>query len=176
MKKLFTLLFVFTATLSFAQKFKGLDKSPMDRVAYPTSNRVTDKAIVVTYSRPQLNGRDVSAIVPTYEVWRTGANEATEIRFYKSVKLGDKVIKAGTYSLYSYPKDSGSEIIINSATNVWGAYNYDKTKDVARFEVPYIESMDYLEAFSMAFTGEGNNAVLHAAWAGIRLEIPFTVL
>ncbi len=36
----------------------------MDRVAYPTSNRVSDKAIVVTYSRPQLNGRDVSAIVP----------------------------------------------------------------------------------------------------------------
>jgi hypothetical protein len=36
--------------------------------------------------------------------------------------------------------------------------------------------MNYVEAFSMAFTGEGNNAVLHAAWAGVRLEIPFTVL
>ena len=46
----------------------------------------------------------------------------------------------------SYPKES-TEIIINSAKYVWGAYNYDKSKDVARIEVPAIESTEYLEAF-----------------------------
>jgi hypothetical protein len=176
MKKLLIIIFVATATLTQAQEFKGLDKSPMDRVLYPASNRVTDKAIVVTYSRPQLNGRELVDLVPTYKIWRTGANEATEIRFFKSVKIGDTVVKAGTYTMYSFPKDGTTEIIINSATNVWGAYGYDKSNDVARVEVSVMESMEFLEAFSMSFSGKDNNAVLHAGWGNVRVEIPMTVL
>lgn len=176
MKKLFILLFVASATLTQAQNFKGLDKSPMDRVFYPASNRVTDKAVVITYSRPQLKGRNLEDLVPSYKVWRTGANEATEIRLFKSIKIGGKVVKAGTYTLYSYPKEGTTELIINAATNVWGAYSYDESKDVARVEVSVIESEDYLETFSMAFSGKGNNAVLHAGWGNIRVEVPITVL
>ncbi|MBL6665641.1 DUF2911 domain-containing protein [Flavobacteriaceae bacterium] len=176
MKKLLILVLVATATMTQAQNFKGLDKSPMDRVFYPTSNRETDKAIVITYSRPQLKGRNLEDLVPTYEIWRTGANEATEVRLYKSIKLGDTVIKAGTYTMYSFPKDESTEIIINSATNVWGAYGYDKSKDVARIDLPVSESTEYLEAFSFAFSGEGNNAVLHGGWGNVRVEIPITIL
>lgn len=176
MKKLFIIILAASATLTQAQDFKGLDKSPMDRVFYPASNRVKDKAIVITYSRPQLRGRNLEDVVPTYKIWRTGANEATEIRLFKSIKLGGKVIKAGTYTMYSYPKDDSSEIIINSATNVWGAYAYDKSKDVARLEVPVMESTEYLEAFSLAFSGNGNNAVLHGGWGNVRVEIPITIL
>jgi hypothetical protein len=176
MKKLLIILLVASASTIKAQDFKGLDKSPMDRVYYPASNRETDKAIVITYSRPQLKGRDLADLVPTYKVWRTGANEATEIRLYKSIKLGDTVIKAGTYTMYSYAKDNTSEIIINSATNVWGAYNYDQSKDVARLEVPVMESTEYIEAFSFAFSGQGNNVVLHGGWGNVRVEIPITIL
>lgn len=176
MKKLLILILLATASMTQAQDFKGLDKSPMDRVFYPASNRVTDKAMVITYSRPQLRGRNLEDVVPTYKIWRTGANEATEIRLYKSIKLGDTEIIAGTYTMYSYPKDESSEIIINSATNVWGAYGYDKSKDVARIEVPVMESTEYLEAFSFAFSGEGNNAVLHGGWGNVRVEIPITIL
>mgnify|MGYP003332029980 CR=1 FL=1 len=124
MKKLFIFFLVACATLSQAQNFRGLDKSPMDRVFYPTPNMITEKAIVITYSRPQLRGRNIEDVVPSYKIWRTGANEATELRLYKSIKLGGKVIKAGTYTMYSYPKDNTLEIIINSVTNVWGTNNY----------------------------------------------------
>ena len=176
MKNLFFIILLICATHTYSQNFKGLDKSTMDRVFYPVPNRVTDKAVVITYSRPQLRGRNLEDVVPTYKIWRTGANEATEFRLYKSVKMGGKVIKAGTYTMYSYPKDNSSEIIINSATNVWGAYNYDQSKDVVRIEVPITESTEYLEAFSFAFSGEGNNAVLHAGWGNARVEIPITIL
>ena len=176
MKKIFIIILAASATLTQAQDFKGLDKSPMDRVFYPSSNRITDKAIVITYSRPQLRGRNLEDVVPTYKVWRTGANEATEIRVLKSIKLGNKVIKPGTYTMYSYPKDNSSEIIINSAIYVWGAYGYDESKDVARLEVPVIESTEYLEALSFAFSGEGKNAVLHGGWGNVRVEIPITIL
>jgi len=78
--------------------------------------------------------------------------------------------------MYSYAKDNTSEIIINSATNVWGAYNYDQSKDVARLEVPVMESTEYIEAFSFAFSGQGNNVVLHGGWGNVRVEIPITIL
>jgi hypothetical protein len=176
MKKLFFLLLLATATLTQAQDFRGLDKSPMDRVFYPTSNRETDKAIVITYSRPQLKGRNLETLVPTYKIWRTGANEATEVRLFKSIKIGNSVVKAGTYTMYSYPKEGTTEIIINSAIHVWGAYGYNEANDVARIEVPVTESADFLEAFSFAFSGEGKNVVLHGGWGNVRVEIPITFL
>ena len=94
----------------------------------------------------------------------------------KPVKLGDTTIKEGTYTLYSYPKEESTEIIINSAKYVWGAYNYDKSKDVARIDVPAIESSEYLEAFSLIFTGKGSDAVLHGGWGNVRVSIPITIL
>jgi hypothetical protein len=78
--------------------------------------------------------------------------------------------------MYSYPKEESLEIIINSTTNVWGAYGYDKSKDVARIEVPVMESTQYIEAFSFAFSGNGNNPILHAGWGNVRVEIPVTIL
>ena len=78
--------------------------------------------------------------------------------------------------MYSYPKDNSSEIIINSAKYVWGAYRYDQSKDVARLEVPVLESTEYLEAFSLAFSGTGDKAVLHGGWGNVRVEIPITIL
>ena len=93
MKNLFFIILLICATHTQAQNFKGLDKSPMDRVFYPPSNRDTDKAIVITYSRPQLRGRNLEDVVPSYKIWRTGANEATEIRLNKPIKLGIKLSK-----------------------------------------------------------------------------------
>ena len=70
-----------------AQNFRGLDKSPMDQAKYPASNRITEKVAIVTYSRPQLNGRSFEDIVPENKVWRTGANEATQIRFFSDIEI-----------------------------------------------------------------------------------------
>ncbi|MAM16481.1 MAG: asparagine synthetase B, partial [Flavobacteriaceae bacterium] len=60
MKKIIFIVALSLATLTQAQKFKKLDVSPMDRVFYPMSNRVSDKAIIITYSRPQLKGRKLA--------------------------------------------------------------------------------------------------------------------
>ena len=71
-----------------AQKFAKLDKSPMDAAAYPVSYKESNKMVKAIYSRPQLKGRTVAKLAPNGEVWRTGANEAVEITFYKDVKIG----------------------------------------------------------------------------------------
>ena len=135
-----------------AQNFKGLDKSPMDVAAFPNSYKISDKIVKVIYSRPQLNGRNLVKLAPPEKVWRTGANEAAEITFYKDVIFGGKALKAGTYSLFTIPSLEGDwTVIINSARNVWGSYYYKQDQDVIRVSGKTSKSDKNIEAFSMIF-------------------------
>ncbi|MEL6812669.1 MAG: DUF2911 domain-containing protein [Bacteroidota bacterium] len=170
------ILLAFVSTINFeaqAQKFAGLDKSPMDVSAYPSSYREANKLIRITYSRPQLKGREVSNLAKHGQVWRTGANEASEIILYTDMKLGDTTVKAGTYSFYTIPGEGEWTVIINSDLNTWGAYSYNESKDVARLTVPCTNGDDSLEAFSIAFE-EGDKGVdMHLGWGTVRVEVPF---
>lgn len=157
-----------------AQKFPDLDKSPMDIASYPTDYKDAAKIAKITYSRPQLKGRPVSELAPNGKVWRTGANEANEITFYKDVKLGDTKIKAGSYTLYTIPEKDSYTVIINKDLNVWGSYFYKAENDVARLKVPVTESNDSLESFSMVFSKSNNGFILNMGWDKLRLAIPFT--
>ena len=147
-----------------AQKFSDLDKSPMDAATFPSSYKVANKLIKVIYSRPQLNGRDVSKLAPYGDVWRTGANEATEIIFYQDVTIGGKKVKAGTYSLFTIPENDEWTILINTDINVWGAYTYNDAKTVAKITVPITQDKTSLDAFSIVF--EENKMAQICIWVG----------
>lgn len=169
--------FAFTVLLStnaFAQKFPDLDKSVMDVAAFPTDYKIADKLVKVTYSRPLLKGRSLGELAPEGKVWRTGANEATEITLYVDMKLGGKAVKAGTYTLYAIPGKDNYTIIINKDLNVWGSYFYKEANDVARVSVPVTMAADSLEALSMVFTPSDNGVTLNMGWDKTRVAIPFT--
>src|SRR5690606_27318005 len=144
-----------------AQKFSDLDKSPMDAATFPSSYKIANKLIKVIYSRPQLNGREVSKLAPNGDVWRTGANEATEIIFYKDVTIGDAKVKAGTYTLFTIPENDKWTILINTDINVWGAYTYDASKTIAKLIVPVSHDKTSLDAFSIVFEENKNGADMH---------------
>ncbi|WP_041633011.1 DUF2911 domain-containing protein [Maribacter sp. HTCC2170] len=176
MKNLFALsilmlALVFTTNVS-AQKFSGLDKSPMDMATYPSSYKIADKAVRVTYSRPQLKGRSVSELAPAGEVWRTGANEAVEITLYKDAKIGDADVKAGTYSLFTIPGKNEWTVILNNNLNQWGAYSYSKKADVARAQAKASTDSESLDAFSIAFKEVEGGAHLVMAWGTTRVSLP----
>jgi len=172
-----TVAFAFTMFLSSnanAQKFPDLDKSPMDAASYPNDYKNADKLAKVIYSRPQLKGRSLNELAPAGKVWRTGANEATEITLYKDMKLGETKVKAGTYTLYAIPEKDSYTIIINKDLNVWGSYTYKEANDVARLNVPVTEGADSLESFSMVFTKADKGIVLNLGWDKVRVAVPFT--
>jgi hypothetical protein len=153
-----------------AQNFKGLDKSPMDAAAFPSSYKISDKIVKVTYSRPQLNGRDLMKLAPAEKIWRTGANEAAEITFYKNVIFGGKALKAGTYSLFTIPSVNGDwTVIINSARNVWGSYYYEQDQDVIRVSGKTSKSDENIEAFSMMFD---KDMTLKMGWGMTVISVP----
>ncbi len=163
-----TIAFAFVMLLSFnvnAQEFPGLDKSPLD------ISMSKDKSVKVIYSRPQLKGRDLSTLTPSGAIWRTGANEGTEITLYKDKNIGGKSVKAGTYTILSIPGEKEWTIILHSALNVWGGGsfgNYDKANDVARITAPVTTSEESLEAFAITFTEDGT---MHLGWGNTRVAV-----
>lgn len=165
----FALIFSIEAT---AQDFAGLDKSPMDASIFPSSNRVPDKVVRVIYSRPQLKGRSISDLAPAGKVWRTGANEASEITFYKDVKFGDSDVKAGTYSLFTIPGEGEWTVILNSKLNQWGSYSYNESADVARTTVAASSDGKSIEEFSIAFKEVDGGAHMVMAWGTTRVAVP----
>lgn len=168
---LFVLALVFSTTTN-AQEFSGLDKSPMDMASFPSSYKVADKAVRIVYGRPQLKGRSMGDLAPAGKVWRTGANEAPEITFYKDAKFGGQDIEAGTYSLFTIPGEKEWTVILNKNLNQWGAYTYDQAADVARINVPASTSGEALEAFSIAFKEVDGGAHMVMGWDKTRVEVP----
>jgi hypothetical protein len=188
MKKFFVPAFILMciSLLATAQgRFPVLDKSPMDMSYYPVNYpilKIQDKATEpllarVVYSRPQRNGRNVFGELLEYnKVWRLGANEATEIEFYKDVTIGNKIVPRGRYTLYALPNQDKWTIMINSETDTWGAFKYDSEKDIVRAEVPVQKISEPLEAFSLVFEkGNGPGFLLTAAWEDISISLPITV-
>ncbi len=175
MKNVMFTLLVFTLTFAQAQNFRGLDKSPMDKTSFPASYRISDKVATITYSRPQLKGRAFADIVSFGKIWRTGANEATELRVFKSIAIDGTEIPTGTYSIFTIFEAEKMTFIINKASNLWGSYTYDEAQDLLRYEVLTTTAEDTLEAFSMVFSGD-DAPTLHLGWENTRAEVHFTVL
>jgi len=175
MKNLFVLCFFALALISTeatAQKFSGLDKSPADIAAFPASYKEADKAVRVIYGRPQLKGRDMATLAPAGKVWRTGANEAAEITFYKDATFGGEKVAAGTYSLFTIPGEDEWTVILNKNLNQWGAYTYDSSADVVRVTSAASTGDEALEAFSMAFKEVDGGAHLVMGWGTTRVATP----
>lgn len=171
------------ATVSAQSKFSPIDKSPMDVSYYPVNypilkiqDRATEALIArVVYSRPQKNGRVVFGELVEYgQVWRLGANEATEIEFYKDVKIGGKKIKKGRYTLYAVVNPDRWVMILNTDTDTWGSFKYDQKKDVVRIEVPVQKNTENLEAFAMAFEKVNGSFNLLAAWDDVMVRLPIS--
>ena len=111
---------------------KGARVSPAATVQQTLGN--TD--IKVAYSRPAVKGRGIwGKLVPFNEVWRAGANEATTVSFSDDVLVDGKKLAAGTYGFFLLPTADKWTFIFNSTAKQWGAFTYDKTKDVLRVDV-----------------------------------------
>ncbi len=178
MKKSILAIAVFAISLinttdTFAQKWKKMDVSPMDASTFPNNWRESNKVLKVVYGRPQLKGRDLEKLAPADKVWRTGANEAAEITFYKDVVFGSKQVKAGTYSLFTIPNKKEWTLILSTAINVWGSYTYKIEEDVVRVSGSVSKSETNIEAFSMLFE---EDMTLKMGWANTIVTVPITVV
>lgn len=174
-----TLLLLVFSLHATAQKLPPLDKSPMDMSYYPDrypvlkfQNKVTEPLVMrIIYSRPQLNGRKAFGELQKFgEVWRLGANEVTEIQFFEDVRINNKKIKRGRYSLYCIPYENKWTLIVNRETDVWGL-KYDSSKDVIRVDVP-VEKNSATEALTIIFAKSDSGADMLLYWDDVKATLP----
>ena len=139
----------------------------------------------VNYSRPSVKGREIWGKLVPYgwnvqafglgnsAPWRAGANEATEIEFFRDVKIDNKKLPKGRYTLYAIPSATKWILVFNKETDTWGAFGYDAKKDVLRAEVKVVDRPDIIEVFTICFEGtDKTKTSLMIAWDNKEVHLP----
>lgn len=164
-------MLLFTIHLATAQSFNSLDKAPQD-IVYFKAEQNSKPVVKVVYGRPTASQIEVFGNeIPYGKIWKTGANEATEVKFYQDVMFANKYVKAGTYVLYTIPGKNYWTIILNRNTDTYGAYFYSPEKDVARIEVPATNGKP-VNIFSIGFLSKTYGSQMVLAWGKTRVKIP----
>ena len=170
MNKLILILLLPAFLESNAQEPLTPRESPLEMVTMKFENSY----IKITYCRPSVNGREIFGnLVPYGEVWRTGANEATEITFTDDVLVSDQPVEAGTYSIYTIPDKNSWTFILNKDLGMWGAFSYNEDHDILRIQAKAETTMSAYEPFTIEFDQKGlpsTNILL--MWEDTRVTIP----
>jgi len=171
------------------------DLHPSRRPSPMGMARITfdDTYVRVVYSRPYKRGRDnifgpegSGALVPWGEIWRTGANEATEITVTQDVLVGGELLPAGTYSLFTTPGESIWKVHFNSALGLSGTGRIDPdsgeftTLDLAATDVLVVQApVEKLEQevdqFTISFVPTEDGASMTLSWIQTAVAVPFAV-
>ena len=151
---------------------------------------VGDVHIFVVYSRPYVRGRDnifgtseSEALVPYGELWRTGANEATQITATGDITVAGQALPAGTYSLFTTPGESEWEVHFNSTLGLAGSGIFADGQftavdlppsDVLVVTVPSssIAEDDAVDQFTISFETAEDGTAMVLSWVTTEVRVP----
>jgi hypothetical protein len=163
--------------------YAEVDISPMDMSYFPAKypqKKIADPTVPppvmrVIYSRPHLQGRKLFEEILKYgQIWRLGANEATELDLFQPVTIGNKKLPVGRYTLYAIPKAGYWTIVINNDLDLWGL-KQDVSKDLVKVEVPVTYYNPVMEYFTMVFEKADVGANLIIAWDDALVKLPVKI-
>lgn len=128
----------------------------------------------IDYHRPGVKGRTIfGELIPYGEVWRTGANEATLLRFDQPISIMEEEVPAGTYAIYTIPGENEWTFILNRDTTLWGARDYDAAKDVLQKSIAPEALGERIETMEFHWRNLSHaKAELALEWEFVRLSIP----
>ena len=155
------------------------------------STHLGDTYVKVTYGRPYVRNREIFGantdtsefLVPYGELWRTGANEATEITATGPLVVAGQQLPAGTYSIFTIPGAETWSIhfsphlgldgtgIFDASTNTFTQV-YDPADDVVAVTVPRTALQEPVDQFTIDFEGEGSSADMVLRWELTEVRIP----
>jgi Protein of unknown function (DUF2911) len=165
------------ATPALAQKTIPPTKPPVSPLEMTAKKLDATTYVKVTYGSPRIQDPKTGQkrtifgkLVPYGEVWRLGANAATELTTTGEIELAGKRLPAGTYSLFAIPQADKWTFIVNKDVGQWGAFRHNKDSDVLRVDVPAKKSADTYEAFTIAFDDKGT--ALNFSWENTQVSLP----
>jgi hypothetical protein len=142
-----------------------------------TRARIGDATFNVDYGRPLTRGRRILGNVVRYNaVWRTGANAATQFTTSAPIKLGNLDLAAGTYTLWTVPRENGTaELIVNKQHGQWGT-EYDRNQDLGRVALKTESVSNPVERFTITInTTDSRHAALVMEWGTFRWTAPIVI-
>lgn len=150
-----------------------------------------DTYVKVTYGRPYVRNRKIfgtntdstTFLVPYGRLWRTGANEATELTTTGPLLVAGQRLEAGTYSIFTEPGPDAWVIHFSPQLGLDGTGRlgedgsftpnvYDPARDVLVVTVPAGQTDEMVDQFTISFekTGEGADLVLR--WERTEVRVP----
>jgi hypothetical protein len=132
----------------------------------------------VDYGRPLARGRVLLGdVVPFDEVWRTGANAATQLTTSAPITLGGIHMPAGTYTLWTVPrKDGHADLIVNKQFGQWGT-EYDEKQNLGRGSLLVDSATAPVEKFNISIVPAGaRKGALVLEWGNFRWSAPIVVM
>lgn len=133
--------------------------------------------IELSYSRPSVKGRTIFGdLVPFGKIWRTGANSATTITFGEDVTIGNTLVKAGKYGLFTIPDKTQWTIIVSKQTDVTGPAAYKQDQDVVRVTAQTVDLPFSVENFTIMLGNiTSNTCDLWLMWDKTIVALPIKV-
>ncbi|RYZ18994.1 MAG: DUF2911 domain-containing protein, partial [Chitinophagaceae bacterium] len=95
-----------------------------------------------------------------------------EMDLYRDVKINNKKLPKGRYTIYAIPTEKEWTVIFNKDTDVWGAFKYDEKKDVLRVSFPVQSTGTPVEPFTISFLKTINGADMLVAWDQAMVTVP----
>jgi hypothetical protein len=155
---------------------------------------IGDTYVKVTYGRPYIRGRDifgapgdtVTYLVPYGALWRTGANEATELTNTGPLVIAGQRLEAGTWSIFTVPGADAWEIRFSPQLGLDGTGRIDETsgeftpdiydpdRDVLRVRVPSGRTDEEIDQFTITFEKTASGADLVLQWERTVVKVPIT--
>jgi hypothetical protein len=168
------------------------DLHPSRRPSPMGTARITleDTYVRVVYSRPYKRGRDnifgtadSDALVPFDKIWRTGANEATEMTSTGDLMVSGQKLAAGTYSIFTTPGETSWKIHLNSSLGLSGTGFFDpKTEKFVAADLPATDVLvlevnvgvleEEVDQFTIEFAATDDGADMCLSWVTTQLCIP----
>lgn len=168
------------------------DLHPSRRPSPMGTARITlgDTYVRIVYSRPYKRGRDnifgteeSGALVPYDKIWRTGANEATEMTATGDLSIGGQKLAAGTYSIFTTPAEKTWRIHFNSALGLSGTGSMDPvTRKFVAADLPSTDVLvleadagvleEEVDQFTIALESSDEGADLCLRWITTEACVP----
>ena len=174
MRKLTIALFV--ACLFVVTSLEAQIRTPAASPAAKLEQVIGLTKVTVEYSRPAQKGRELFVDVEKWgQLWRTGANGATQITFSDDVKVAGKDVPAGTYAIYSIPDKENWTVMLYKDLSLGGnTPKYDESQELIRFNATTKKMGVKMENFTFLASDVKPTSATIAMWWG-EWYVPFTV-
>ena len=150
-------------------------KKPLLSPPAVASLTLEGQTIQIKYNSPSRRGRTIyGGLVPYGQVWRTGANPATTLITPIPLHIGNLLVPAGTYTMYTLPEKNHWMLIINKQTKQWGT-EYHQEQDLGRVKMDQDKIETPQEVMSISFDHVGkDSATMHIRWEKTDESVKFS--